>query len=85
MYRVLKRLEALGEARHIWLGRRYARSVSTDAPALSLVCSVCGSMRFENATALYQALRELAAGCGFKADEVITEVGGRCASCSNVN
>ena len=80
-YRVLKRLVARGEARQIWLGRRYAVIGGAALPTLVLACSGCGGVSFAPASSLYVALRTMAAAQGFQTEEVILEAAGRCAAC----
>lgn len=80
-YRVLKRLIARGQARHVWLGRRYVACEPGVEPAMALVCRACGRTRFAPAPQDHAMLRARAVEMGFKADEIIIEAGGLCARC----
>lgn len=80
-YRVLKRLIARGDARHIWLGRRYVLRKRADPPLLMLSCSGCGNVHAVPCKAADATLRAAASVLGFVVDEVILEVSGRCSNC----
>lgn len=81
VYRVMRRLMARGEARQVWLGRRYVSSSPGNPPAVALACRACGTLAFMPAAGVDAALRVRAAVQGFRVDEVIIEAAGRCARC----
>lgn len=80
-YRVLKRLIARGQARQIWLGRRYLMRRPSDPPALALSCSSCGSLRLVPVPSLDAELRATATAHGFAVEDAILEASGRCDTC----
>jgi Fur family transcriptional regulator, zinc uptake regulator len=80
-YRVLKRLIARGQVRHIWLGRRYAAHPPADPSSLALVCRACARTRFTAAPQVQADLRGRAATLEFCVGEIVLEVSGLCDQC----
>lgn len=81
VYRVLKRLIARGQARQVWLGRRYVAQYPGAAPVLALSCRACSTLETVAAPRIDRALRELAVERGFSVDETVMEASGLCRAC----